>query len=125
VAGNGVKITGLRELDRALGNYDKDVRKGLRTALAAAAEPVRSQAESLASGVGNIAGGPWSRMRIGVTAKGAYVAPKSRNRGGSPRPNFGNLLMNRAMLPALGEATPEVLTALEAMLDRAANSNGF
>jgi hypothetical protein len=122
---NGVKITGLRELDRALGKYDTDVRKGLRAELKLAADPVRSRAEALAvSGISNMGGGPWARMRVGVLTKGSYVAPKSRGRGGSPRPNLAGELYE-AMSTALDETRVEVFALVEGMLDRAAGMNGF
>jgi hypothetical protein len=64
-------------------------------------------------------------MRIGVTSKGAYVAPKTRRRGGSPRPNLATNLMNQAMLPALDDSADEVVARLERMLDRLDNTHGF
>lgn len=115
----------MKELDRAFGAVSKDMRKELRGELKDAAEPVRSQAESLA--VGNISniGGSWARMRVGATSRMAYVAPASKRSGGSPRPNLAPLLMDKAMQPALDANTAEVIARLERMIDRIGNSNGF
>jgi hypothetical protein len=104
---NAVRIEGLRELERAFKLYGRGLEKGLREALETAAEPVRTDAQSLAvSSIRNI-GLPWSRMRIGVTRRTAYIAPRERgSRGGvgrnrRSRPNLAGLLLGRAMEPAL------------------------
>ncbi len=117
MAAGTVRVQGLRELDRALNAYAKDAQKGMRKDLRVVAEPVRAMAEQLA--VGNISniGAAWSRMRIGVTSRAVYVAPKSRNAGGSPRRNVGTLLMERAMQPALDRNTDEVIRGMEHILD--------
>ena len=119
-----VRVSGLRELQRALQAVAKDVNKELRKELREVAEPVRSLAAAKAAGVGNI-GPAWSRMRVGVTGRVVYVAPKSRRHGGSPRPNLGGLLMDRAMQPALDELAPEIYAGVERMLDRLGSENGF
>lgn len=101
-----VRIEGLRELERAFKLYGRGLEKGVREALETAAEPVRLDAQSLA--VANIRriGVPWSRMRVGVTRRTAYVAPQKRGgatrlRPNSGRPNLKGLLLDRAMEPAL------------------------
>lgn len=102
-----VRIEGLRELERAFKLYGRGMEKGLREAMETAAEPVRSDAQSLA----RVALKPavnvdWSLMRVGVTRRTAYVAPAQRGRRGRLRPNAGRrnmreLLLGRAMEPAL------------------------
>jgi hypothetical protein len=103
---NAVRIEGLRELERAFKLYGRGLEKGVREALETAAEPVRTDAQSLAvSSIPNI-GLPWSRMRIGVTRRTAYVAPQQRGRSthrGRKRPNLRGLLLDRAMQPALDQ----------------------
>lgn len=101
-----VRIEGLRELERAFKLYGRGMEKGLREAMEAAAEPVRQEAESLATANIRNIGIPWSRMRVGVTRRTAYVAPAQRGGRTSRnprrgRPNLRELLLGRAMEPAL------------------------
>lgn len=119
----GVRVSGLRELQRACRASEREVRLGVRSRLREAAEPVRAAAEQLA--VGNIRniGAAWSRMRTGVTASAVYVAPAARRRGGSARPNLGGLLMREAMEPALEQRRGEVEHAVEKAIDDIADRN--
>jgi hypothetical protein len=122
---SAIHVSGLRELQRDLGRYAKDLKKELSVELKAVAEPVRAAAEQMASAnIANI-GPTWSRMRVGVTSSLVYVAPKSKRRGGSPRGNLAGLLSEKAMQPALEENEPVIEAALEAMLDRLGEKNGF
>jgi len=115
----------LPELRRALAQYDVDLKRELDKELKSAAEPVRLAAQGLAdAGISRI-GHRWDRMRIGVTSKSVYVAPASRRRGGSPRPNLGNLLLERALMPALDGNEDRIVASLEAMLDRLGSDAGF
>ncbi len=121
-----VRVKGLRELDRALNAYQKDLKTEMRKELRVVAEPVRALAEQMA--VGNISniGGVWSRMRLGVTSKVVYVAPRARPKGtGTGRPNLGPLLMERAMQPALDSKTGDVINGFENMIDRLTARHGF
>lgn len=120
-----VRIRGLAELQRDLKRISKDLGKELKDELRVVAEPVRMGAERLA--VQNIShiGSAWSGMRIGMTARTVYVAPKRRRRGGSPRPNLGGLLMDRAMQPALDENEDKIVARVEFMLDRLGDTHGF
>lgn len=120
-----VRVEGLRDLNRAFARLGAGVKKELVGELALAAEPVRAAAVELAvSGIRNI-GPRWSQMRVGVTQSLVYVAPKSRRRRGSPRPNLAPLLMDRAMQPALDENKEEVVTRLGLMIDRLGGESGF
>lgn len=121
-----VVVKGYRELDRAFRNVSKDVSRTQRAALKVVAEPARAAAEQLA--VGNITniGSHWSRMRLGVLARGVYLAPTSRRTsGGSPRPNLAPLLMDRAMQPAVDQNEDKIIIGLEHWLDGIAIKNGF
>lgn len=115
-----VRIEGLRELERAFKLYGRGLEKGLREALEAAAEPVRFEAQTLAtSQIPNI-GIPWSRMRVGVTRRTAYVAPQERGRSRNTRrfrPNLKPLLLERAMQPALDHNVANVERELGDALD--------
>ena len=118
MADTTIKVTGLNGLERAFKRADKDEAKLLRATLKATAEPVRRAAEGKAvSRIRNI-GGPWSGMRIGQARSVVYVAPKKRSRNAQlRRPNLKDLLLDRAMIPALEEHREEVVQGVERMLD--------
>ena len=64
----------------------------------------------------------WARMRVGVTRNLVYVAPrargvKTRGRHNFGRPNLADLLMGRAMQPALDQHIGEVEARFEELLD--------
>lgn len=126
VAAGTVRVTGLRELDRAFRNLSKDVSKKIRAELLKAAEPVRADAESKAFADISHIGPVWGRIKSGATARMVYIAPATRRtRGGSPRPNLGTLLLEKAMLPALDEKTSAVVAGLELALDDFFDANGW
>jgi hypothetical protein len=120
MAESAVRIEGLRELERAFKLYGRGMERGIREALEAASEPVRSDAQALAvSSIRNI-GIPWSRMRIGVTRRTAYIAPQERGRNTRPgrrRPNLRGLLLDRAMQPALDRNISKVEREIGDALD--------
>lgn len=120
-----VRVRGLRELILAEKKLAADVSLGLKPALLALAEPVRVDAESNALGAISNIGGRWSRMRVGATSKTVYVAPKTRRRGGSTRPNLAPLLMEQAMQPSLTSHQEEIVEGLDRMLDTLGVRNGF
>lgn len=114
-----LRLEGFRELSRAFALADRAERKLFRDSLREVAEPVRADAETLA--VSRIAriGVTWSRMRVGVTRTSVYVAPKprgTRGRGGKNRPNLADLLMERAMSPALDAHQDEIEARTDRML---------
>lgn len=119
-----IRVEGLRSLERAFRAADKELAGDLRDALQEAAAPVRRDAQALAaSEIENINDGdPWASMRTGVGRSIVYVAPvergvKTRGRESRHRPNLGNLLMDRALEPALEENRGEVEHRLGQMLD--------
>jgi hypothetical protein len=118
---NAIRVKGLRELNRAFARADRDIRLGFRGALKDAAEPVRADAESLSrERIANI-GDRWSRMRVGITTRVVYVAPREKGvttRGGAAarRPNLAGLLMDRAMQPALDQNREQVVRSVERLL---------
>ena len=116
-ATDSIRVEGLRDLNRVLAQAPKDVRREVRAAERAVGEPVRSAAQQKAvTNIRNI-GPKWGLMRVGVTTKAIYVAPKARRRGGSPRPNLAGLLLDRAMVPALEENTAEIVERFDRVLD--------
>jgi hypothetical protein len=114
------EVEGLRELEVAFKTYGDGLEKGVREVLATAAEPVRFEAEVLAVASIRSIGIPWSRMRVGVTRTTAYVAPGQRGRHTSVnrrRPNLKNLLLDRAMEPALAANVDRVEVEVVDALD--------
>lgn len=117
-----VRVRGLRELSRAFARAEGDLKRDLRDRLKDAAEPVREDAEELASSRIRNIGPRWQRMRVGVTQRLVYVAPRERGvtaRGSFSRrrPNLAPLLMDQAMQPALDRNRDTVIRGIEDMLD--------
>jgi hypothetical protein len=123
-----IHVHGLRDLQRAFGVASRVLERDLRVGLIGAAEPVRYEATRLAGQkIRNILSATatvdWSEMRIGVTQSVVYIAPvqrgtKTRGHGGRHRPNLADLLLGRAMEPALEQNVGEVTRRLDAVLDR-------
>lgn len=136
MAAEGVRVQGLNGLVRAFGAADRAIKEDLRDALMEAAQPVRADAQALSTvRIRNVtAGSPWSRMRVGVEGRSlVYVAPVergvksrgarvARGRGqGTGPPSFADLVMDRALQPALAQNRERVVRRLEDMLDEVAN----
>lgn len=126
-----VNVRGIKELNRAFALADRELAKQLRTQLREAAKPVAADAQQLAvQEIRNvdrgkrIAGKPdWSRMRVGYGYGVVYVAPtnrgrRTRTRPALARPNFGTLLMDRAMEPALEQNVDQITNNVNELLDR-------
>ena len=101
-----VRVEGLRELRRAFKLAGRGMEKAIDEALEAASEPVKTDAQSLAiSSIPRVgissAGIPWSSMRVGVKSNVAYIVPAARGNRAKRRRNFGDILLSRAMEPAL------------------------
>lgn len=113
-----VVVEGLSDLQKAFRVADKSAQRELRASLKKVVEPVRQDAERLAvAGIPRV-GLPWSRMRVGVTTRTVYVAPKQRGSRHQERrrPNFAGLLLERSMLPALRANEREVMVEMDRML---------
>jgi hypothetical protein len=106
LANSGLVVHGYSRLKVIAKKAGPEVQKDLDRRLLDLAEPIRADAEALAaSGIRRI-GPRWSQMRVGVTRRVVYVAPRQRGvktRGPDPRrrPKFADLLERRAMEPAL------------------------
>jgi hypothetical protein len=115
-----VRIHGLRELNRAFNRADKTLKAEWRSKQRALGEPVRAQAESRAlAEIRNMPSSPqWGTMRVGVTTRVVYVAPRARGtKGAAARPNLARLLLDKAMIPALNANQASLLHRVEGMLD--------
>ena len=109
-----IKVEGVERVVAGLKAVDKATKREVRAGIKEAALPVQQRSEELAvSNIRNI-GDRWSRMRIGSRgASLAYVAPRARRRGGSPRPNLAPLL-KRQMNTALDDSREEVTAKIDA-----------
>jgi len=126
---NPIIVRGLADLNRAFIRAGKQTRHEIRFEMAALAEPVRQTAQVLAvEKIRRMKFSPeWAEMRTGVTQRLVYVAPvkrgvKTRGRGGLRRPNLAELLIGRALDPALALNRPLIEAGIERMLDRISNS---
>jgi len=119
-----IEIKGQKELERAFLEMRKDVLVGLKPAILELSEVVRAEAQNRARAeIANI-GPRWQQMRIGVTVRGAYVAPRFRRRGGSPRPNLAGELLD-SMQGALEAKAPLVERRFDELITASAATNGF
>lgn len=116
-----VRVSGLRQLNRAFREVDKalakELRDELRDAAGIVAEDARSRFQSISP---SSAAGFKPRAR----AAGAFVEQSKRRTTGK-RPDFGALQMTRALLPALEAKEGEVIDRVEQMLDRVGDRAGF
>jgi hypothetical protein len=120
-----IRIRGAAELERAFLQLRREVLTEIKPALREIADAVRADAQQRAGAEISHIGPRWSRMRVGVTTKVVYVAPASRRRGGSPRPNLAGLLMNKAMQPALDAKQEAVMTRLDELINVSSARAGF
>lgn len=126
-----IEIKGMRELSRAFTLVGPAARRELRATFKEAAEPVKRDAESLALANISHVGDKWSKMRVGVTQRVVYVAPKQRGRrarGGTISDRrrhadvfFAAKLMGQAMEPALTRNATEIEHRAEVALDHIAD----
>ncbi len=116
-----VHIKGLAQLERAFRVADATEAKLFRATLKEAAEPVRRLAEGKAvSRIRNL-DGKWSQFRVGSRRSLVYLAPKQKGRASRAnralrRPNLKDLLLDRAMIPALDERREEIVHSVDEML---------
>lgn len=111
----------MRELNSALGKYEKSLQKELRAELKRVAEPVAQDARSKAARFG-------ARTAAGIAAgtrSGAAVVRQRNRKTTGQRPDFGVLQMRTVLEPALAENETRVLEDVENMLDRLSYMTGF
>lgn len=124
MADPAIKVQGLRELERAFRKTDKEEAKLLRKSLKETALPVKRAAEGKAlAKIRNMGRSrKWATMRLGVSKSVVYMVPRQKGthgRGPLRRPNLKDLLLDRAMIPALEEHEGEVIRGVERVLDTA------
>jgi hypothetical protein len=119
-----VVVEGYTEVMRAFARAERDTRLGVRRTFREAAEPVKKSAEELAlSEVHRMPYSPkWAKMRIGVTRREVYVAPRQRGikgRGDDPRrrPNLAVIMGPRVFQAALDRHRAQIVHMVEHTLD--------
>jgi len=111
-----IVVQGIDALKRSFATLDRNLGKGISEALENAAEPVRTDAQSLALGrIRRMSRSPqWATMRVGTTRDTiVYLAPGRKGvntigGGRRKRPNLAGLLLHRAMEPAVEQNAPNV-----------------
>jgi hypothetical protein len=121
MAGSAVRVKGLREVERAFRNLDKTAGKAIRDDLKRTAEPVADAAISRISAYRG-ASIRTIKPRIGRGVS-VLVRQNARKKTGK-RGDFG-LLQQRHLEAALDERQGEVIEAVEDVLDRIADREGF
>jgi hypothetical protein len=113
-------VIGIDELNRAFTVASREFLRDKRTRLRGLAEPVRADAESMAVSRIPTIGPEWFRMRTGATATASYVAPVKRGTKipTRKRRRFAQLLLSRAMEPALTKNAPLIQREFDEMLAR-------
>ncbi len=116
-----VRVTGLRETQRALRKIDGQLEsKLLKEDLKEAVEPVAVTAREK---IGHYRGARTSRIRPVVMARGVYVRQSEAKRSGL-RGDFGALQW-RKLAASLDEREDEVVSNLAEALDRINSRAGF
>jgi hypothetical protein len=108
-----IRVSGLREFQRALARGDKETRKQVRAVLRKSGEAVRAEATSLFTRVdADSAAG----YRVVVRQRGVSVE-QSRRRTTGKHPQYGALQMRIALLPAVVTKETETVGLFEKALD--------
>jgi hypothetical protein len=122
MAAGSVKVKGLRQMHRAFKNYDGALKRELEDELRAAGTIVATSARAKFVGIDQRSSAGFKSKTKGF---GRVVVQQSRRKTTGRRPDFGSLQMRRALLPAVAENEPQVLRAVEGMLDRIGRKEGF
>jgi hypothetical protein len=115
-----VRITGLKELQRALRQVDKSLGADFKNELKKVGEPV---ARSAASKLTRWRGAS-TKVRVHPLGKGVFVRQQARKVTGL-RGDFGELQMRDAFEPALDENQHRIVQDLDDAIDRFINHAGF
>ena len=117
-------VRGRKELEASFIEMRREVLRGIKPALLAAAKPIADDAHGRTlTDIPSITD-RWSQYRIGATVRGIYVAPKARRRGGSPRKNLAPML-EREMVAARDRNEAEVYAAIETVIGVASRTSGL
>lgn len=111
-----VRVRGLPELQRALRETERDLAKELRAELRGAGDLVRGEAKALFERYSPRSAAGY---RVRVRQRGVAVE-QSLKRTTGRRPDFGELQLAVALVPALEGKEQEVVERVEHALDRVA-----
>jgi hypothetical protein len=121
MAGETVRVNGLRETVRALDKVNRDAKKVVLAELASAAEPIAATARTKIS---RYSGASLATIKPRAATKGVFVRQNARKVSGL-RADFGALQMTHGLLPALAEHANEIVPGLDRALGRLADSQNF
>ena len=114
-----LQVKGLREVQRELRKYDKNLPKVVTEPLREVAEPIAATVrDKLAS---RFAGAKTNRVRP-VVLSGRLVVRQTAQKKTGKRPDFGRTQMIYAFEPALAEHEPTLVAAVERAMDRMVES---
>lgn len=116
-----IRASGLKELTRDFGRMSKELRKDMQRELSGVARIVSDDAREWATRQWGATVG--NKIRPRVRGSSAFAESRARSKG--LRPNFGGLVMSRALVPAQVKKQDEAVAAFEGVLDRLASGNGF
>lgn len=123
-----VEVENLSGLQETFAFAGREVKGELNGVLKGLAEPVRVTAQGLALSEIPRMTLAWSRMRVGITPGTVYVAPAKRGVRGPDnrrrRRNLFDLLLHRALEPALGRNLSGVVAGVERWLGGVADNWG-
>lgn len=111
-----IEVRGLRQLLRVTDQLPKETKKEIRKEIRKVAEPVRDEATRLF--LANVSPDP-SRTRFGISVRkaGTVSVEQRRRRSTGKHPEFGEMQMMEALIPALRNKSEEVMKGMEAVLD--------
>ena len=123
-----VVVSGLRELNRAFANTDRETRLAWRAEERRIAEPIRKDAEQKAlTSIPRMPGSPkWAQdagrcdPADGVRRTPPARRENSRHARHTRRPNLADLLETRALVPAGEQHEHQVDMEMERLMDRVA-----
>lgn len=121
MAAGTVRVTGLREVQRAFREVDRKLALQLGNDLKKAAEPVAASARGKVTRYRGASINTIRTRRRGAT----ILVEQSARKVTGHRGDFGALQMRNVLEPALDENTSRVFTDVERVLNQYASSAGF
>lgn len=108
-----LKVDGLKDFNRDVAKAERDTKKRVRDRLKEVGEVVRVDAAGKLSRYDEHSA---SKLRVRVRQAGIFVEQSLRKTTGL-RPDFGELQMERALLPAMSENESEFVDRMEKVAD--------
>ncbi len=121
MASAAVRVYGVREVNRAFRQIDRQLASDFRKELQTAAEPVVAAAKGKIARYQGASLGTIVARRSGPRV---FVVQNARKVTGK-RGDYGSLQMKKGLLPALYENRDRVLASVELVLDKYGKEAGF